>query len=248
MVGEPLYDHIGTGYAERRRPDPRIAARLHGALGAARTVVNVGAGAGGYEPRDRTLVAVEPSVVMVRQRPRDAAPAVLASAEAMPFADGAFDAAMAVLTVHHWSDPALGLAEVRRVTRGPVAVLTCDTAVANGGWLAQDYAPEIAAWDAEHFPPPDRIADWLGSAAVEVVPVPADCTDGFLMSFWNHPEAVLDPASRAATSGFARLGDDVQARIVAGVRADLESGAWDARHGHLRALASYDAGLRLVVG
>lgn len=243
----PLYDEIGTGYARRRHPDPRIAARLEAALGDARTVVNVGAGTGAYEPVGRTVLAVEPSEVMIRQRPRHLLPAILGRAESLPFVAGALDAAMAVLTVHHWSEPERGLAELRRVTDGPVAVLTCDTDVANQGWLARRYAPEIAAWDAEHFPPAERIAGWLGSATVEAVPVPADCTDGFLMSFWNRPEAVLDPAARAATSGFARLPGHVQERIAATLAQDLDSGAWDREFGHLRSLPACDAGLRLVV-
>ncbi len=243
----PLYDTIGAGYARIRRPDPRIAARLHAALGAARTVVNVGAGAGGYEPADRTVVAVEPSEVMVRQRPPGAAPVVRARAEALPFADDAFEAGMAVLTVHHWADPRRGLAELRRVARGPVAVLTFDEAVTDESWLVRDYAPEVASGAAGPVPAPGEIAARLGGGTVEPVPVPADCTDGFLLSFWNRPEAVLDPAARAATSGFALLPAVVQERIVAALAADLRAGRWDARHGHLRALDAYDAGLRLVV-
>lgn len=241
------YDTIGIGYARRRRPDPRIAAPLHAALGDARTVVNVGAGAGAYEPADRCVVGVEPSEVMVAQRPPQAGPVVLAHAEALPFAGRTFDAAMAVLTIHHWVDPERGCAELRRVTRGPVAFLTCDPVVANEMWLTRDYAPEIGAWDAEHFPSTEQVAGWLGGATVSTVPVPGDCTDEFLMAFWSHPERVLDPAARGATSGFARLEPGVQERIAGAIRADLESGAWDERNGDLRELGEYDAGLRLVV-
>ena len=242
------YDHIGHGYASRRRPDPRIAAVVEAALEDARTVVNVGAGTGSYEPADRCVVAVEPSPVMIAQRPPHGAPVVVAAAERLPFADAAFAAGMAVLTIHHWTRPRQGCEELRRVVRGPIAILTCEPAVANAMWLMQDYAPEIAAWDAEHFPSTAQVARWLGGARVETIAVPADCSDGFLMSFWNHPERVVDPAARAATSGLARLPRAVQDRIAHDLGADLDSGAWDARHGHLRSLDSFDAGLRLVVG
>lgn len=241
-----LYDRIGVGYAAQRRPDPRVAAVLHEALGDARVVLNVGAGAGSYEPEDPCVVPVEPSPVMVAQRARGGVPAILAGAEALPFADGAFDAAMAILTLHHWPDPRAGCAELRRVTRGPIVILTCEPSVANAMWLA-GYAPEVAGWDREHFPTTAEVADWLGGAEVRTIPVPADCTDGFLMSFWSRPERVLDPAARAATSGLARLPPAVQERIATTLAADLASGAWDDRHGHLRALDAYDAGLRMVL-
>src|SRR5215208_3177943 len=119
-----LYDRAGHGYAEQRRPDPRLADPIHRALGSAATLVNVGAGAGSYEPPDRYVLAVEPSETMRRQRPDNLPPAIDAVAESLPLDDDAVEAAMAVLTVHHWSDPVAGLREMRRVARGPVVVLT----------------------------------------------------------------------------------------------------------------------------
>jgi SAM-dependent methyltransferase len=242
------YDRIGAGYAATRREDPDLRARIHAALGDARTVVNVGAGAGSYEPRDRHVVAIEPSDVMAAQRPPGLAPAIRATAEDLPLRDGAVDAAMAVLTIHHWdAGQERGVRELRRVARGPVVVVTYDAAVAARMWL-MDYLPEVAELDRRIFPPPERVAGWLGGARIDVVEHPRDTPDWNLGSFWAHPERVLDETARNATSGFARMAPAVVERVVRAVERDLASGAWDARYGHLRALASYDAGLRLVVG
>jgi len=243
------YDEIGHGYARLRREDPRIAARLHAALGDARTVVNVGAGAGSYEPRDRHVVAIEPSAVMAAQRPPELAPAILASAGRLPLVDDAVDAAMAVLSVHHWDDEQeAGVRELRRVARGPVAILTVDAEVGTQMWLERDYLTEVAALNREVFPSIEQLGEWLGGAVrVETVEVPRDTPDWTLLAFWAHPERVLDPAARAATSGFARMPAEVVERVVADVARDLADGTWEARNGELRALDSYDAGLRLVV-
>jgi SAM-dependent methyltransferase len=239
-----LYDRIGLGYAAYRRPDPRIASRIAIALGSARTVVNVGAGAGSYEPADRTVVAVEPSAEMVRQRAPSAAPAVQALAEALPFGAGSFDAAMAVLTIHHWSDAPRGLAEMRRVARDRIAILTWDPEHP-GFWLTRDYFPEIVPADRVTFPTLGMIEDVLGPIEVRPVPIPADCTDGFLGAYWRRPEVYLDPGARAAISMFAKL-DDVETRI-ARLRADLADGSWERRNGHLLAKPELDLGYRLVV-
>jgi SAM-dependent methyltransferase len=249
QTAEPRYDRIGEGYARTRREDARFRALIHGALGDARTVVNVGAGAGSYEPRDRHVIAVEPSDVMAAQRPPELAPAIRAGAGELPLRDRSVDAAMAVLTVHHWDDDQeRGVRELRRVARGPVVIFTFDARVSGEMWLMKDYLPENAAMDAAICPPPEQLAAWLGGEArIDVVPVPRDTPDWSLTSFWAHPERVLDPAARAATSGFARQPPDVVARVVAAVERDLASGDWDARHGHLRTLDAYDAGLRLVV-
>lgn len=248
-AGGVRYDTIGRGYARHRRADPRIAAVVHDALGDARTVVNVGAGTGSYEPVDRPVVPVEPSTAMALQRHPSLPPAVLGVAESLPLADGTADAAMAVLTLHHWSDPYRGLAELVRVARRRVVLLTIDPEVEAELWPFQDYVPEMLERDRREFPALRQIAAALAAPTrVVPVPVPADCSDGFLLSFWSRPEAVLDPGARAATSGFARLDDTRQAEVVTRLARDLESGAWDQRHGHLRALSALDVGLRLVVG
>jgi SAM-dependent methyltransferase len=243
-ASRPLYDRIGVGYAAYRRPDPRIAAVIEDALGDAASVVNVGAGSGSYEPAGRTVLAVEPSAEMVRQRSNAAAPAVRATAEGLPLRDRSVDAAMAVLTIHHWRDWRRGLAEMRRVARDRVAVLTWDPEHA-GFWLVQDYFPEIPAHDRDTFPALDEVAGFLGTVDVRPVPVPADCSDGFLGAYWRRPEMYLDAGARAAISGFARLGD-VDAKLGR-LRADLADGTWERRHGHLRALDTVDLGYRLIV-
>jgi SAM-dependent methyltransferase len=245
----PRYDRIGEGYAALRREDPGLKGRIEAALGDARTVVNVGAGTGSYEPRDRHVVAVEPSDVMAAQRPEGAVPAIRAGAGELPLRDGAVDAAMAVLTIHHWdADQERGVRELARVARGPVVIVTYDPQVSGGMWLMRDYLAEVAEMDRRICPAPEVIAGWLGGdVAIEVVPIARDTPDQTLMSFWAHPERVLDPAARAATSGFARQPEDVVARVVGDVERDLASGAWEARNGHLRRLDAYDAGLRLVV-
>jgi SAM-dependent methyltransferase len=245
----PRYDRIGSGYARTRREDPDLARRIRTVLGNARTVVNVGAGAGAYEPVDLHVVAIEPSDVMAAQRPAGRAPAVRARAGALPLRDGSVDAAMAVLTVHHWDEEqAAGVRELRRVATGPVVIVTFDPAVSARMWLMADYLPEVAALDRRTFPPPERLMAWLGGdSQVEVVEIPTDTPDWTIGSFWAHPERVLDPVARGATSGFARMDQAVVDRVVAAVEHDLRSGRWDARHGDLRARSSLDVGLRLIV-
>jgi SAM-dependent methyltransferase len=244
----PRYDAIGQGYAAKRQEDPELKARIEAALGDAKTVVNVGAGAGSYEPRDRHVVAVEPSDVMAAQRPMELAPAVRAGAGALPLRDDSVDAAMAIMTVHHWdSDAERGVRELRRVARGPVVIATFDPQVSGALWLMADYLTEVAEMDRRICPAPDMLAEWLGGAEVQVVPVARDTPDQTLLSFWAHPERVLDANARAATSGFARQPPEVVARVVRDVERDLSCATWDERHGHLRQLDAYDAGLRLVV-
>jgi SAM-dependent methyltransferase len=224
-------------------------ARITEALGHTHSVVNVGAGAGSYEPRDRFVIAVEPSRVMAEQRPRERVPALRATAQALPLHDGGVDAAMSVLSVHHWDEGReAGVREMRRVARGPVVILTCDPEVSAAMWLSTEYLPEIAALDLRTFPTMAQLESWLGGTTrIDVVPVPRDCVDWSYMSFWAHPERVLDVAAREATSGFARMERGVVERAVAAITRDLADGSWDRRHGELRSLPAFDAGLRLVV-
>jgi SAM-dependent methyltransferase len=241
----PIYDSIGIGYAGTRHPDPRVEARIHSHLGAARTVVNVGAGAGSYEPTDRDVVAVEPSAQMIGQR-TSAVPVVRAFAGDLPFSEGAFDAAMALLTVHHWPDASAGLRELRRVATGPIVVFTFDYAVHLDQWLVQDYLPEMAELDRD-VPSPEAIAAALGGGDVHVLPVPYDCEDGFCHAWWRRPEAYLDPRVRAGISGIARQQASVVERATRALAADLESGRWHERHADLLERDEIDAGYRLVV-
>ena len=240
------YEQHGRTYAQHRRADPRIAARIHAALGDARTVLNVGAGTGSYEPEDRWVLAVEPSATMRAQRAASAAPAIAGRAEVLPFDDDAVDAAMACVTVHHWDPPEAGLAELRRVARGPVVVFTFDL-------------DDLPAWQREHlregleierprFPTVEAVAAALGGRTrIERIPTPGDCHDGFFEAFWRRPEALLDPAVRGAQSMWAILPPGAEERIVSGLATALESGAWDAEHGHLRRQETLDGSLRLVI-
>jgi SAM-dependent methyltransferase len=240
------YERHGRSYARHRRPDPRIAAHIHGALGDARTVLNVGAGTGSYEPRDRWVLAVEPSPTMRAQRPPGAAPAIAARAEALPFDDGAFGAAMACVTIHHWDPPEAGLAELRRVSRGPVVIFTFEL---DGlpAWQ-QHFLHEGLVKERPRFPPIDDIAAALGGRTrVQRIPTPGDCVDGFFEAFWRRPEALLDPAVRSAQSMWALLEAGVEQRMVDRLAAALDSGAWDAEHGDLRQQENFNGALRLVI-
>jgi SAM-dependent methyltransferase len=241
-----VYDGIGRVYARHRRPDPRIAAQIERALGGARTVVDVGAGTGSYEPDDRLVVAVEPSPVMAGQRAAGAAPVVRAVAERLPFADGAFDAAMAVLTIHHWSDATAGLGEMARVARR-LAVLTFDPAVHSTFWMFTDYLPEVMGLAISRVMDPETVAEVIGADRIEPVPVPFDCIDGFNVAFWQRPEAYLDPEVRACMSGLALLDTEMVAERMERLRTDIADGTWDARHGHLRHVDTFEGGFRLVV-
>ena len=242
------YNTIGHGYSQTRQVGPTIRDRIHAALGGARTVVNVGAGTGSYEPRDRYVLAIEPSEVVAAQMSSGLAPALRANACDLPLRDRSVDAAMALLSLHHWDDCKKGLSELRPVARGPVVLLTYDAEVSGRMWLMADYAPEIAALDRRVFPDPKQLGQWLREKfTIEVVPIPRNCADWMLGSFWAHPGRVLDPAARAATSGFARLSPHVVERVISEVSRDLKSGAWDDRYERLRTLDSFDAGLRLLI-
>jgi SAM-dependent methyltransferase len=244
--GSADYEHLGQGYRDQRQEDPRIAQPILASLGPAETIANVGAGAGSYEPRDRRVIAIEPSPTMRAQRPADRAPAIHGHAEALPLGDDSVDAALAVLTLHHWNDPEAGLREMRRVARGPVVVLTFDPEVKVRHWLWADYLREAVDVDRVLFPKPDVILDALGGGTTAVVPIPRDCRDGFTEAYYARPEGYLDPRVRNAQSLWSRLGDRVVTRALGALDDDLRSGRWDSRHGHLRRQATCDWGLRLI--
>jgi DNA-binding transcriptional MerR regulator len=247
MFGARLYDEIGGAYPATRRTEPRIAARIWDALGDARTVLNVGAGTGSYEPPGREVTAVEPSAVMRAQRPAGAAPCVAACAEALPFADRSFDAAMAVSTVHHWQDPVAGLREMRRVARR-VVVLTfdaSDSVLRDRFWLTRDYLPEFAGL-FEGWPALAGLAEAVGGQP-EPVPVPWDCADGFFEAYWRRPWAYLEERVRRAVSTWTRVGPQAEQRAVRSLRDDLDSGQWAERNRDLAGLQEAELGLRLLV-
>ncbi len=242
------YDRTGVGYAQVRQPDPSIAAKVEAALADARSVVNVGAGTGSYEPADREVTAVEPSEVMISQRPPGAAPAIRASAENLPFDDDRFDAAMAMITIHHWADLEGGLGEMARVASERVVVLTFDPAPLAGFWLL-DYFPRAFQIHAELMPPLERISAALGGRVeVETVPIPRRCADGFFIALWDRPEMHLDPEVRRGSTVWHEMEPAQIDSGLSALRSDLESGAWDERHGHLREdTEELDLGLRLLV-
>lgn len=237
------YDTIGINYTDLRKPDPRIAAVIHDALGDAETVLNVGAGTGSYEPADRDVTALEPSAKMIAQRTQPAARVIQGTAEKLPFDDDSFDASMAVLTIHHWTDKAKGLAEMRRVTRGPVVLFTYDPLLKKF-WLL-DYIPQLTAHDDGNMPQMSDYKKSLGPVDVNPVPVPHDCTDGFMAAYWRRPRAYLDDRVRAAISPFWLIGDVTQE--LAALEHDLDSGAWEKKYAHLLNADTFDAGYRLVV-
>lgn len=247
-AGDVDYGEIGSSYARYRQPDPVIEAQIHAALGDAKTVLNVGAGAGSYEPTDREVTAVEPSASMRAQRPKHLTEAIDAIAEDLPFPDKSFDASMASVTVHQWSDLEKGLAEMRRVTRGPVVLLVCDPARMHDYWL-NDYIPEVRENEAQRFPAIDRLIDGLGGdVIIEPVPVPFDCRDGFNEAYYGRPEMFLDENARLACSSWSLVPKDAVERFVTRLSSDLESGAWDEKYGHWRKEAFFDGPLCLVIG
>jgi SAM-dependent methyltransferase len=246
-AGDFDYEQGGVGYAGQRRTDPRIAAYVHAALGAASTVINVGAGAGSYEPSDRLVTAIEPSAAMRAQRPPHLSVAIDATAQALPFADDSFDAAMAMVTVHQWPDADRGLRELRRVSRGPVVILTFDIDALDRFWLAH-YVPELIAAERHRFPSIAHIVEVLGGpSSVTTIPIPIDCVDGFTEAYYARPEKFLDPAVRRSQSAWGFVDSSVIDRGIGELRADLESGEWDRRYGPLRAQPEFLGALRLVV-
>jgi SAM-dependent methyltransferase len=245
-MSAPAYDRIGLSYSQLRRADPRFEIAIWRALGDAKSVLNIGAGAGSYEPDDREVIAVEPSAVMIAQRPPNAAPAIQAVAESLPLTDKSVDATMGVFTIQHWDDADRGLAELMRVTRERIVLLTLDLDVTATMWLARDYLPEMIEHEREMFPSIEHLGAVLPGLQVETIPVPADCTDGFCIALWARPDAYLDPSVRRASSIWHLLPDMVVERGVERLRRDLQSGEWDRRNGQLRTRSALDVGLRLL--
>jgi len=246
-AGDFDYDSHGQGYARQRCTDPRIAALVHQALGSARTVLNIGAGAGSYEPEDRYVLAIEPSASMRSQRPVHLAPAVHGVAEKLPLDDKSVDASMALVTVHQWPDLPKGLSELRRVTRDRIIVLTFDGDALDRYWLV-DYVPELMGVERGRYAAIGSICKMLGSkATVQTVPVPIDCADGFNEAFYARPEQFLDPSVRRAQSAWGFVTQEVQERFVRQLGDDLQSGAWEKRYGHWRKQPFFEGSMRLIV-
>ena len=241
-----LYDAIGVGYQERRRPDPRLAAAIGRALGDAETVVNVGAGAGSYEPSNRSVVAVEPAMTMIHQRRAGSAPVVRAFANDLPFRDDAFAASLAILTVHHWPDRVQGLAELARVARRRVVVVTWDPS-SSGFWLVDDYFPEIVELDRRIFPTIEDFRRAFGRIEVRSFPVPHDCIDGFMGAYWRRPHAYLDPSVRAAISAFAKAEPSWLESGLERLQRDLADGTWERRNAKLFGQTELELGYRIVI-
>jgi SAM-dependent methyltransferase len=237
---EQRYDRIGAGYANRRRPDPRLAAVISGALKDADSILNVGTGS--YEPTDRRVVAVEPAIAMIRQRPTSAAPVVRACAEALPFPDRSFGAALAVLTIHHWSDWQAGLHEMVRVSRRRIVLFTWDPQ-SESFWLG-DYFPHLIDADRSRFPSLTALHAILGEIEIAPVRIAHDCTDGFMGAYWRRPSAYLDPSVRSAISSLASGASSVALSRLAD---DLSTGAWERKHGQMIKHKEIDLGYRLVV-
>jgi len=242
------YDKFGQQYAHHRQTDPRIAAYVHDALADAKTILNVGAGAGSYEPTDKYVVAVEPSIVMRAQRINNGkTPAIIGIADALPFDDNAFDASMAMVTVHHWPDINKGLKELRRVTKHQVIIMTFDPDALDNFWNAH-YFPELIAVEKARYPTVEFITNSLGgNCEVKSIPIPLDCIDGFQEAFYGRPEAFLEKQVRLSQSAWGFLPDGVEERIVQTLADDLQSGNWDKKFGHFRTQPTFTCALRLII-
>lgn len=240
------YDRLGRGYSRVRQPDPRIAAQIDAALCEARTVLNVGAGTGSYEPEGRLVTAVEPSAEMIGQRAPGSAPVVQASAEDLPFANRSFDASLAVLTAHHWADLSAGLAEMLRVSRERIVIVTFDPEALADLWIARDYFPEMLALKRRSGATSSDLGTLLAATTVEPIPVPRDCTDLFFAALWARPEKLFEEEVVRPMWVWQSISEEARRGGRERLRADLESGTWEQRYGHLRALPSLDVGLRLV--
>lgn len=246
-AGDFDYEVKGQVYSSVRQPEPRFGAAIRNAFGDAQRILNVGAGAGSYEPDDLDVVAVEPSATMRAQRPKHLTEAIDAVAEDLPFADNSFDASLASITIHQWKDLGEGLKEMRRVTKGPVVILTFEPVALKKFWLS-DYAPEMMEYESGRMPSLDVVAGHLGGRVdVSVIPIPHDCLDGFAEAFFGRPEAFLDERVRSSQSAWGFVTSDVERSSVAHLKESLDDGSWDRRHERLRSIPSYDGSLRLLV-
>ena len=246
-AGDANYGDIGKYYSQYRRPEPKIADTILKVLGSAESVLNIGAGAGSYEPLDRRVTAVEPSASMRKQRPEYLTPAVNAFAENLPFPDKSFDASMSVSSVHQWQDLEKGLEEMRRVTRGPVVILYSEPSLLQKFWL-NDYAPKVLEAEAKRFPSAERMSLVLGKGS-ETIPVmiPLDCSDGFNEAYYGRPEKFLDPRARLSCSSWNCVEEEIAISNVSNLQIDLESGKWDEKYGYLRSTLEYEGSVRLFV-
>lgn len=242
------YDKHGQKYSGYRRTDPRIEEYVYTGLGSAKTILNVGAGAGAYEPEDRYVIAVEPSRVMRSQRQHaNKMPAVIGTAESLPFDDDSFDASMAMVTVHHWLDIRKGLQELRRVTREQVLIMTFDPDALDDFWNAH-YFPEIVEVEKSRYPTIDFITKALsGNCEVQSIPIPFDCEDGFQEAYYGRPEAFLEKEIRLSQSAWGFVSDEVEEQLVKSLSDDLKSGEWDKKYGKFRRMSSYTCALRLII-
>lgn len=246
-AGDVDYGSAGQRYAEFRQPEPAIAAQILKALGDSKRIINIGAGAGSYEPTDREVVAVEPSATMRAQRPPHLSVAIDAAAESLPFADNEFDAAMATFTVHQWIDLERGIAEMKRVTNGPIVIMAADPDRLHDFWIA-DYIPEALDRELSRFPRMDRLVELLGgNARVETIPIPLHCRDGFTEAYYGRPERFLEPAVTGAMSSWTLIDQNIVARFRERLAQELEDGTWDRQFGHLRTQPFYEGSMRLVI-
>lgn len=241
------YDEIGRDYARTRLPEPSFARAIEEALVGCSSILNVGAGTGSYEPAS-TVVAAEPSMGMIRQRPSGSAPAIRAAAEHLPLADASVDAALAVLTIHHWASVEAGMSELCRVTRDRLVILTADIEPWRKFWLVDEYFPAILRMDEERIPSIGALSAWVEDPSVRILPVPTDCADGFTGAYWSRPEAYLDATTRAGMSGFQVMNEGALAGGLTQLQGDLLDGTWDRNHGALRDRSRIDLGYRLLTG
>jgi ubiquinone/menaquinone biosynthesis C-methylase UbiE len=242
------YDKYGQQYSGHRQTDPEIAKYIYSALGKAKTVINIGAGAGSYEPHDRYVIAVEPSATMRVQRLKNhRSPAVNAMAETLPFDDGSFDAATAFLTVHHWPDIAKGLKELRRVTRGQIIIMTYNKDALDVFWNT-DYFPEVVDIERQRYPAMQWLCETLGgNCEIQDIPIPLNCIDGFQEAFYGRPEAFLSHHVRKAMSAWGFIPPSQQDVMISRFKNTLLSGEWDEKYGHLRNQPFFTGALRLVI-